>query len=567
MLHYYEITFVVSLLLTLVYVFIWHKHFDVNMTLIFSLIPIAEFGYMMIFRSRTIGEALSSNAIIYFGGCYLSLFIMLSIYNLCRIELNKYLRLGFFMLCTLIFLSALSAGSNPLFYKSMEYSVGEDGSVYFSKEYGFVHTLFYCMIALYMILSIFAIIYSLLKKKDEVSGGILKLLFFPELLSFVTFFSGVDSDRIYFNPMPLTYIVAQIVYLLVIHRASLYNIDDTMIDSLVQNGGTGFIAFDFNLRYLGSNETAKSIFPALRELSIDSGVEECEGLKDNIMEWMRTFCEDPDKDRIIYSSERKSYAIEVSSLFDGIHKRGWYLLIRDDTANQNYISLMNRYNTDLRAQVDQKTEHIIEMHDRLIMSMASMVESRDNSTGGHIRRTSRIVGYLMEEIMKENEFGLTEDFCRNIIKAAPMHDLGKIAVDDAILRKPGRFTDEEFEKMKLHASEGAKIVHEILVGTEDVEFAEIAENIAHYHHERWDGSGYPLGLKGDDIPLEARIMAIADVYDALVSKRVYKEKMSFEQANSIIMDGMGKHFDKRLEKCYVRARPKFEAFYRFLELN
>ena len=146
-----------------------------------------------------------------------------------------------------------------------------------------------------------------------------------------------------------------------------------------------------------------------------------------------------------------------------------------------------------------------------------------------------------------------------------MHDLGKIAVDDAILRKPGRFTPEEFEKMKSHAAEGAKIVHEILDGTDDIRFHIIAENVAHYHHERWDGSGYPDGLSGEQIPIEARIMAIADVYDALVSKRVYKEKMSFEQADSIILDGMGKHFDKSLEPFYISARPKLEEYYSSLE--
>jgi len=190
-----------------------------------------------------------------------------------------------------------------------------------------------------------------------------------------------------------------------------------------------------------------------------------------------------------------------------------------------------------------------------------MVESRDNSTGGHIKRTSEVVRLLMNEIMKDNSLGLTDDFCRNIIKAAPMHDLGKIAVDDSILRKPGKFTPEEFAIMKTHAAEGAKIVHQVLEGTEDIDFHIIAENVAHYHHERWDGSGYPEGLKGEDIPIEARIMAIADVYDALVSKRVYKDAMSFMQADRIIIEGMGKHFDSKLEKYYIAARPAIESYY------
>jgi HD-GYP domain-containing protein (c-di-GMP phosphodiesterase class II) len=146
-----------------------------------------------------------------------------------------------------------------------------------------------------------------------------------------------------------------------------------------------------------------------------------------------------------------------------------------------------------------------------------------------------------------------------------MHDLGKIAVDDAVLRKPGRFTAEEFEIMKTHAKEGARIVHEILKETDDQAFHVLAENVAHFHHERCDGSGYPEGLKGDAIPLEARIMAVADVYDALVSKRVYKESMSFEAADKIIMEGMGKHFDPKLKGCYEAARPHLEEYYNSID--
>ena len=162
---------------------------------------------------------------------------------------------------------------------------------------------------------------------------------------------------------------------------------------------------------------------------------------------------------------------------------------------------------------------------------------------------------LIDAVKETGAFELSDTFCRNLIKAAPMHDLGKIAVEDAILRKPGRFTPEEFAVMKTHAPEGARIVHEILKDTDDDEFHILAENVAHYHHERWDGSGYPEGLKGEAIPLEARIMAVADVYDALVSKRVYKKKMSFEKADAILREGMGSQFDPALERRFIPWRP------------
>ena len=263
--------------------------------------------------------------------------------------------------------------------------------------------------------------------------------------------------------------------------------------------------------------------------------------------------------------EEKIYNVNVNFLYEGNWKRGYIITFTDDTANRKYIQLLDTYNDKLQAEVDEKTRHIVEMHDNLIMSLAVMVESRDNSTGGHINRTSEGVRILIDEIRMEGTYDLSEEFCRDVIKAAPMHDLGKIAVDDAVLRKPGRFTDEEYEKMKQHAAEGARVIHEILRNTDDNSFKIVAENVAHYHHERWDGSGYPEKISGEQIPFEARIMAIADVYDALVSKRVYKEAFSFEKADSIIMEGMGTQFDPGLRQVYENARPRLEAYYR--EMN
>ena len=243
-----------------------------------------------------------------------------------------------------------------------------------------------------------------------------------------------------------------------------------------------------------------------------------------------------------------------------INKARFERFVYADSAKK-LADIQKNYNDELQKEVAAKTEKIVALHDQLIIGMATMVESRDNSTGGHIRRTSEGVRILTEIIRDDGSMQLSKGFCEKLIKAAPMHDLGKIAVDDAILRKPGRFTPEEYEEMKTHSAEGARIVREILADTDDEEFRRICENVAHYHHERMDGSGYPDKLRGDEIPLEARIMAIADVYDALVSKRVYKERYSFEQADQIILDGMGTQFDPALRKYYEAARPKLEAYY------
>lgn len=561
---YYSVCFGASLMLTMLYMMIWHKHFDVHITLIFVLAPITNFAHLLLSQTRTLDAALTAQKVIYAGCLYQMFIILLTVMSLCRIRITKPKKLILFLLTTAVYVSTLTMGKSKIFYSSVRFR-RVHGTSYLIKEYAFMHTVCYMTIILYFILSIAAILYSYFKK-SQVSKKMLMLMFLPEVICIFAFFGG----RMLFPEvelLPIAFTFAQAVYLIISYRMTLYDITDSGIESLVQMGTNGFISFDFSMRYIGSNDTAKQLIPELADMVVDRPVKDCGAILDTVVKWVIDFSEDESKNVAYYEKGDKIYRAEINYLHDGRKRKGYQIFLTDDTQNRKYVALIENYNNDLTKQVDEKTSHIIAMHNNLIMSMATMVESRDNSTGGHIKRTSECVRILIDEIKKDNIFGLTEDFCKNIIKAAPMHDLGKIAVDDAILRKPGRFEPWEFEKMKAHAAEGARIVHEVLKDTDDYEFHIIAENVAHYHHERWDGSGYPEGLKGDEIPLEARIMAIADVYDALVSKRVYKESMSFEQANEIIMGGMGKHFDKRLEPYYVSARPKLEAYYSGLKEN
>ena len=430
------------------------------------------------------------------------------------------------------------------------------------KEYGILHTLYYIQILIYMVITICATIYAF-RKKNDVSRCNLHYMLACEAIPVLTFFIG-RLFHLKVDLLPLSYVLSEAVLLMISRRIVLYDVTETVIETIALNGKTGFVSFDDSFNYLGSNQLAKNIYPELKELKVDDSVLQHPELSRDVIDNIRKYVINPKKNSFLKNFGEQIYQVDINRLYDGRVNRGYILYMQDDTKDQKYISLLNGFNDKLRDEVNQKTENIVAMHNKLILSMAAMVESRDNSTGGHIKRTSDVVNILIEEIQKDksdDRLILTNEFCYNIIKAAPMHDLGKIAVDDAVLRKPGRFTAEEFEKMKTHAEEGARIVHEILKDTDDQVFHILAENVAHYHHERWDGSGYPKGLKGEEIPLEARIMAVADVYDALVSKRVYKEAMSFEKADSIMMESFGKHFDKQLEKYYVAARSKLEDYY------
>lgn len=560
--YYYGGVFLLSFLLTLLYIFRWQKQFQIHMTAVFILIPIVNLGYLLMYTNHEPETAVALLKVIYCGGCYLPWLITMCELNLCEIKVSKTLRMGVLLLSTAVYLSVLTIGYIPLFYRSL--TLERVGEVWVQhKVYGPFHTLHYICVAMYLITDLAVIIYSY-RNKQQVSRRILLLLFFPGLVSVFSYFATRVLLQTGYEAMPLSYMLAQIVYLVIARRMAYYNVSEMVIESMVQSGDTGFITADLDGRYLGSNETARKILPALDTLTVDQPIRKSPALQGTVIEWLDRFRSGSGDGRFLYNTpgpEEKIYIVTVSDLFDGRLLCGYQIFLQDDTQNQKYIRLLDQYNSDLQAEVETKTERIVAMHDNLILSMAAMVESRDNSTGGHIRRTSEGVRMLIEAMREDGKNRLSDTFCRNIIKAAPMHDLGKIAVDDAILRKPGRFTPEEFEKMKAHAAEGARIVHEILLDTEDEDFRSIAENIAHYHHERMDGSGYPEGLRGEEIPLEARIMAIADVYDALVSRRVYKDAFSFGKADRIILEGMGTQFDPALERYYRAARPRLEAYY------
>ncbi len=559
MIYYYSMLGV-SLLLVIVYTYIFHKRFDVNLTIMAVLVPIINLGFVLLGASKVLEEALIALKITYFGGCFLLVSVIFLISNICGVKKKRWVRALIITISLSVYSCVLTIGYSDIFYKGLPELATYQGASYLTnKSYGFAHTIFYILVGICYLYVTGIIIYSFFKKK-QVPRKILLLIVLAITIAMIGFFGGrLISQTI--EVLPASYNLGFIVYLIIASRLRLYDASDSATESLVQKGDTGFISFDARMRYLGSNQTAKKIFPQLNDLTVDHLISENEWANELFLPLIERFKVNDEDNKFYVEKDDKSYLIIVNRLTVGKFYKGFQFLISDDTANQQYIKLIQNYNSQLEEEVLKKTEHIYKMHNQLVLGMATMVEGRDNSTGGHIKRTSMGVGFIVDEMKKDNYPGLDEEFYQNVVRAAPMHDLGKIVVDDAILRKPGKFTPLEFEIMKTHASEGARIVEEILKGTDDKEFMNIAVNVAHYHHERWDGSGYPCGLKGNEIPLEARIMAIADVYDALVSKRVYKEKMSFEEANKIILDGMGKHFDKSLEPYYLKARVNLEKYY------
>lgn len=220
----------------------------------------------------------------------------------------------------------------------------------------------------------------------------------------------------------------------------------------------------------------------------------------------------------------------------------------------------SEYKNDLENKVHEKTEIIEHLQDVMMLSLAELVECRDENTGGHVKRTAEYVKILTDEIVEEGLYSdiLTPKYIRDIVRSAPLHDIGKIGINDATLLKAGSLDYEEFEHMKNHAELGGQTLQKMINETNGESFLYVAKDMAYYHHEKWDGSGYPSGLKGEEIPISARIMAVADVYDALTTKRPYKEAFEHETALKIIIDGKGKMFDPNIIDIFEKISYKFQ---------
>lgn len=207
-------------------------------------------------------------------------------------------------------------------------------------------------------------------------------------------------------------------------------------------------------------------------------------------------------------------------------------------------------------EIQHKSEQLTKLQNGLIMVLADMVESRDQCTGDHVFKTAAYTEIILCQMLKEGIYSdqLTEEYIAEVVNSAPLHDVGKVTVSDVILNKPGRLTDEEFRIMQSHTVEGGKIIDKAMaIVDEDSDYLTEAKNLALYHHEKWNGKGYPTGLKGEEIPLSARVMAVADVFDALVSRRSYKEPFTIEKALSIIREDAGTHFDPLVAQAFLDA--------------
>ena len=521
---------------------------------------IANYGCAFQAFAVYLNEAICGMQIYFIGNTLTFVFLFFVIADICTVKLHRYIERFIFGIAFIIMVLVAVCAHYDIFFKKLE--IGHFyGAAYLVKEYGVLYFLYPLFILATTIASIFVILITR-KKEKKVSiktvGYLLVILLVTDVTTVISLVTNFP-----FEIYPFINILILAALLVIFKHAGMYDMTENLINVFSQRLEYGYITFDKKKRFLGCNKFAQKVLPQLKEAVVDEylNTQDCEYYS-VILNWIDDWVDGDERELKITNGDITAMST-VRYIRNDNRNIGYLVEMRDVTSHQKYLDNLEGNRHYLELEVAAKSDKIVHIQDSIITGIASMVESRDNSTGDHIRRTSEGVRIFVDQIKKHKDYDyLGESFCINMIKAAPMHDLGKIAVHDAILQKPGKFIPEEYEEMKIHTTKGAEIVANVLREVEDKQFKQISINVAHYHHEKWDGSGYPLGLKGEEIPIEARIMAFADVFDALVTKRCYKEPYDYDTAFDIMNKEFGSHFDPDLGRIFLECKNTLVEMYK-----
>lgn len=523
------------------------------------LVCVACLGELLVCFSNSLEMAKFGHFVCYIGTAYTTWLLVVIIARTCNLKMPRWLNRVMLCYATLVILLQLSANYTGLYYTDVHLETYKDATI-LVRTYGPLHFIYPVYLVCCAVIMIAYSIYAI-KTSEKVSTRTVVSMSLVGVMVIVTYIIEKMMNSI-INYDSVAYMIASLFMMRVFDHVNKYDMSINIMRTVQNMEGYGYIELDLKYRFIDANQYIQEKYPEIENVwRVDYAIPVSDSvLYTEVVEWA-TGKYAPDE-KIIHLGET-CYDVRFSPLYYNEKKKIGYLIeMIDRTKEHQYTHAIEDFNDRLKKEVEVKTDNILKVQDKLVLGMASMVESRDNSTGGHINRTSAVVEIFAKRLaVNARGYHFTEQFLKQVTQAAPMHDLGKIAVDDAVLRKQGKFTDEEYAQMKKHSEEGAKIVERILRGVKEDDFVDIAKNVAYYHHEKWNGQGYPKGLSGKEIPIEARIMALADVFDALVSKRCYKEAFSYDKAFNIIEESLGSHFDPELGKCFLACREDLEAYY------
>lgn len=498
-------------------------------------IIVNNIGYLYEMLGSTSDEALIGTVVAYIGKPFIGLSMLFFVTEFCEKRIRRRYKVALSISSVVIWILVATSDMNHLYYTSREY-VYE--GVFPHNVYGHGPMYYVYMSSLFVYLLIVIILtFKRLKKakttkerKQLISILAMSCVVFSGL---IMFFTGKTGG---YDTTSVAYVVCAVIFALSMIRYNIFEDLDTVTKYYMDGLEQGIVAVtDKTGEIFFSNKNAQTVMPSLAE-----GVHFISEYEIDI------------QNKSLYRTNGKVYETTPKKIVrDNNKQTGTMILFQDvtDTIIEN---------ESLKNEVVRKSDDIVRMQKSLIIGLADVVEARDECTGTHVKKTQDYVRIIVDALQKEPEYRkqVSDDYARMVVDAAPLHDIGKISVPDSILLKKGRLEPDEFDVVKQHTTNGAKFIDNTLSNVESEEYLKIAHDIALYHHEKWNGKGYPEGLAGEQIPLSARIMAVADVYDALVSQRCYKDAFSHEKAKDIMFADRGIHFDGHLVDVFFENLEK-----------
>lgn len=492
---------------------------------------VSSVAYLIQTDAKNYNEAVACLKMVYLGKAYIGFLYFMFYFVYMKKKLKRPI---LYLLCafhTFIYALVLAGDKIPLFFKGISYYENYKGYMYLEVKNGIFYYIHIFVALVYSIIMFYNGIKYYHEHKTDPDSKIMLGMIYAGAISIIGVMIHLTGADYEYDVTTMMLEIGTVIFAIATIKNRAFETVEIAKDNVIENLSDGIIVLNSDFDILYFNNEAQKIFPKVSNIeSNDVGI-------------IKQFCEFMETS---YDRNGRYYDVQINDLTNNDIVTGYTVSLVDITTHMEYSKMLEN-------EVAEKAKKISKIQERFIVSFANMIELRDDITGQHVKRTSRYVRIIANALKKRNIYPgiITDEFVDAICKAAPLHDIGKIAISDSILRKPGKLTEEEFEIIKTHPKVGGDMLREALKIDEADEYLTYAYEMAMYHHEKWNGTGYPEGLKGNEIPLSARIMAIADVFDALTSKRSYKDKISDDRAFEIIEQSSGSHFDPILVNVFV----------------
>jgi len=549
MINYYIITTIIMLISLAAFVFVFESSKTNYYFMVWVLLmTLACGGYLALAMSSDIDEALLANKICYLGGCFVPPTVLFLICTICNYRVPTWSRGLAYLYSFFVYSMILVSGRNDIYYTDI-YLEKKQGISVLRYSYGIGHDFFTVLLWGFEIASVLLLVFCILKKQS-ISKRTVWTLIVMQVIN-TTLYIISNHASFYINIMPLAYVIDFGIVFYMYQKGMMYSVEDNILASLDRQNSYGYIMFDNQFRYLGSNNIASQILPAIDKCVVDKGIGDIKELKP-VLDWLDKYSISGNE-YYSYEYKEKHYECRIERILFRKKLRGYMLELRDDTDKWNYVNLitsdnsrLERFQLELENKVFEQTEELRTSQNRMeklytqtITALSDAVDAKDRYTSGHSKRVAEYARMIAAKL------GKSKDEQEAIYRAGLLHDVGKIRIPVEIINKPGKLTDDEYSVIKIHPVTG----YHILRGISDDNYIAVA---AKYHHERYDGKGYPNGISGDNIPEIARILGVADAYDAMASNRSYRDLLPQDQIRKELENGKGTQFDPKIADIMIQ---------------